>query len=237
MTQSNDQLAALAKELVDAVAQKNILLRVMGGVAVYMTCPSIGTHSALQREIHDLDLVAARKDFDALAELFAARGVALRTREPAQIVFDRDGVEIELSDTAFEEDHRIDLSARLGLASPTLPLADLLLIKLQRKRFAEKDIQDSIALLIDHRVARGEAEGQIDHLYIAQLTRGNWDLFTTVYDNTITLEKILPKYLEPEEAQLVWRRIELIQGDMDFQPKSLAWVVNQIVRRPSQVPR
>lgn len=234
---TNERLAALAKELVDAAAQKNILLRVMGGVAVYMTCPSIETHPALQRAIHDLDLVAARKDFDALLELFAQRGVALRAREQLQIAFDKDGSEIELSDTAFEEDHRIDLSARLGLTSPTLPLADLLLIKLQRKQFAEKDIQDSIALLIDHRVARGEGEGQIDHLYIAQRTRGDWDLFTTVYDNTITLEKILPKYLEPEEAQLVWRRIELIQGDMDFQPKSLAWMVNQIVRRPSQVPR
>lgn len=234
---TNDQLAALAKELVAAATQKNILLRVMGGVAVYMTCPSIETHSALERMSNDLDLVAARKDFDALVELFAARGIVLRTREQSQMVFDKDGTEIELSDTTFHEDHRIDLSTRLALSSPTLPLADLLLIKLQRKTFAEKDVQDSIALLLDHRVARGEAAEQIDHLYIAQRTRGYWSLFTTVYDNAISLEKVLPKYLEPEEAQLVWRRIELIQGDMDFQPKSLTWMANQIVRRPSQVPR
>ncbi len=238
MTQTkNKQLAALAKELVDAAAQKDIALRVLGGVAIHMTCPSIETHSALQRTINDLDLVAARKDFDALAELLAARGVTRRAHEPAQMTFDGEGIEIELSDTDFREDHHIDLSARLGLASPTLPLADLLLIKLQRKQFDEKDIQDSIALLIDHRVAREEAEEQISHAYIAQLTRGDWGRFHTVYANTITLEKMLPKYLEPEEAQLVWRRIELIQGEMDRQPKSLTWMANQFVRRPSQVPR
>ena len=119
----------------------------------------------------------------------------------------------------------------------TLPLADLLLIKLQRKNFIEKDIKDSIALLLDHRVAREEAEEQISHAYIAQRTRGNWGRFHTVYDNTITLEKILPKYIEPEEAQLVWRRIELIQGEMDRVHKSVGWMVNQIFRKPTEIAR
>jgi hypothetical protein len=58
-----------------------------------------------------------------------------------------------------------------------------------------------------------------------------------VYDTTITLEKILDKYVEPEEAQLVWRRIELIQGDMDRQPKSFRWMINQLLKKPTQVPR
>jgi hypothetical protein len=124
----------------------------------------------------------------------------------------------------------------LTLASPALPLADLLLIKLQRVKFAEKDIQDSIALLLDHRVAKGEAEDQIDHEYIAKLCARDWGLFTTVYENTVVLEKVLDKYLEPEEAQLVWRRIELLQGDMDEQPKSLGWMLQQLIKRPTQVP-
>jgi len=234
MTQwTNDQLAALAQELVDAAARKNLTLRVLGGVAVCMTCPSIETRPTLQRTPHDLDLVAARKDWDALAETFAARGVTVRAKEAEHWVFDKDGVEIELCDPIFRH---ADLSARLALASPTLPLADLLLIKLQRVKFAEWDIQDSIALLLDHRVAPGEAQGQIDHAYIARLCARNWGLFHAVYDNTVALEKVLDQHVEPEEAQLVWRRIELIQGDMDQQPKSLGWMLKQIFRKPTQVP-
>lgn len=235
---TNDQLIALAKELVDAAAQKNMTLRVLGGVAVLMTCSSIDeTHPKLQRTFKDLDFVTAQKDFDALAPLLAAHGLTLHEKERARLVFDKDGVEVEVLTPSFQEDHRIDLGPRLALASPTLPLADLFLIKLARVKFEEKDITDSIALLLDHRIGRGEGEDQIDREYIAKLASKNWGLFTTVYDNTVALEKILDQYLEPEEAQLVWRRIELLQEDMDKEPKSFGWMINQFLKRPTEVPR
>jgi hypothetical protein len=231
---TNDQLAALAKSLVEAASQKNLTLRVMSGVAVYLTCPSIETHPALQRQIKDVDFVAPRTQWDALAELFQTLGATPRERQQKSWVFDHSGAVIELCDARFDYN---DLTPRLALALPTLPLADVLLFKLQRQPFEERDIQDAIALLLDHRVAKGEAEDQINHEYIAQLCRSNWNLFHRVYDNTVTLEKILDKYIEPEEAQLVWRRIELIQGDMDQQPKSLGWMINQFLKKPTQVPR
>ncbi len=143
---------------------------------------------------------------------------------------------VELNDPIFRSPQRIDFSARLSLASPTLPMADLLLLKLQRSPFEEKHIQDAIALLLDHRVAQGEVLDQIDHAYIAKLCAQDWSLHTAVYDNSVTLEQVLEKYVEPEEAQLLWRRIELIQEDMDQQKKSLGWMVHQILRRPTQVP-
>ena len=237
MTQStSDQLAALAKELVNAAAEQRLTMRVLGGVAVYLTCPSIATHPTLPRAIKDLDFVAPRADFDALAELFFARGVTAKTRDESQWLFDKDGVEIELTDPIFHERYHLDFTARLALASPTLPLADLLLIKLQRAPFADKDIKDAIALLLDHHAARGEADGQIDCAYIAQLCARDWGLFTAVYDNTVRLEQILDRYLVPKEAQLVWQRIEVLQAEMDRAPKSFAWMVNQILRRPAQVP-
>lgn len=234
--QRNEKLARLARELVAAAGEKNIVLRVLGGVAVYIACPSIETHPSLQREIKDIDVTARRSDFSTLEQVFAADGAVLGKRESSQITFQKAGIEIEVSAPDFKEDHRIDLAPRLELEVPTLTASDLLLVKLQRDKFADKDIKDSIALLLDHRVAKGQVEGQIDQEYIARLCGRDWGLFTTVYDNTVTLEKVLDKYLEPEEAQLVWRRIEQIQGEMDKEPKSVGWMLNQIIHRPTRVP-
>lgn len=232
---SNDQLAALGRELVASATDRNLVLRVIGGVGVYMVCPSIATHQTLQRPIKDLDLAAPREQIQAITELLAAKGIALVRTERSVLHFDKGGTEIEVTEPDFREDYRIDLSLRLGLSSPTVPMADLLLIKLQRKRFEEKDIKDTIALLLDHAVAQGRAGEQIDTEYIAKLTARDWGLFTTVYDNTVALEKVLDRYLDRDEQQRVWQRIELIQEEMDRQPKSMGWMLNQIVRRPTQI--
>ncbi len=236
-TTTNIQLVQIAKELIDAAAQNRLTLRALGGVAVLMTCASLENHPTLQRTVGDVDLAAAQKDLEPLVSLLPRRGLTLRERGEDLILFVRDGVEIEVSAPVYRADHRIDLTKRLALAAPTLPLADLLLIKLQRSEFTEKDIQDSIALILDHRVGRGEGEDQIDRAYIARLSSKDWGLFTTAYANLVGLEQVLDKYLEPEEAQLVWRRIELLQEDMDREPKSFSWMVNQVLRRPSEVPR
>lgn len=231
---NNDKLTALAQELVNAAAEKQLKLRVITGVATLLVCPSIETHAALQRTYKDLDFVAPRGEFDALAELFAARGITAHTKSDNSWVFDKDDVEIELCDPRFLHG---DLTARLALASPTVPLADLLLIKLTRTQMEEKDFQDVVVLLLDHRVARGEGEDQVDREYIAKLAAHNWGVFTAVYDNTVLLEQTLDRYLDSEEQQLVWRRIELLQEDLDREPKSFGWMVNQVLRRPTQVPR
>lgn len=232
---SPNQLARLAQELVAAAFEKQIQARVVGGVAVLLTCPSAETVPALRRQIKDLDLVAPRQDFGRLAQIFESLGAVVRSRGSEEWTWHKDGVEIEVTVPDYVEDYHIDLGPRLALASPTLPLADLLLIKLQRVKFAEKDIQDSIALLLDHSVASSQAEDQIDRAYIARLCGRNWGLFTTVYNNTVALEKMLDRYLAPDMAQLVWQRIELLQSAMDAQPKSLGWMANQIIRRPNRV--
>lgn len=231
---TNDQLAALAQALVDAATRKNLTLRVFAGVGVYMTCASIATHPALQRSFIDVDFVAPLAQWDDLAKLFQANGATPRARALHSWVFDKGGIQIELCDPQFDY---ADLTPRLALGSPTLPLVDLLLEKLRRHPFQEKDKQDAIALLLDHRVAPGDAKKQIDQTSIAKLCATNWQLFHQVYDNTVTLEKSLDQYIEPEEAQLVWRRIELIQGEMDQQPKSLGWMLNQFLRKPIEVAR
>lgn len=234
MTTTNEQQMALATSLVNAATEKKLTLRVIAGIATRMTCPSIETHPTLQREYLDVDFIAPRDEFDTLAELLTAQGCSARAKTRDSWIFEKDGVVIELCDPVFPFG---DLTPRLELASPTVPLADLLLIKLSRAKMEPKDFQDVVALLLDHRVARGEGEDQIDREHIAQLAGRNWALFTALYDNTVLLEQTLDQYLDSEEQQLVWRRIELLQEDLDREPKSFGWMINQILRRPTQVPR
>ncbi|MCI0475543.1 MAG: hypothetical protein L0Y55_04800 [Anaerolineales bacterium] len=234
MTITSEQQAAFAKMLVHAAKQREVTMRVIGGVAVYAMCPSIKTRPKLQRAILDVDLIAARGDWNTLEGIFAENGLALRAKEKASWIFEKDGLTVELCDPNFGF---ADFTRRLALGAPTLPLTDLLLIKLARRPFEERDVQDTIALLLDHPVARKQAADQIDGAHIAQLCARDWKLFHAVYDNLVTLEKTLDQYLEPVEAQLVWRRIELLQSKLDRAPKSPGWMINQFLRQPTQVPR
>ncbi len=234
MTITSEQQTAVAKMLVNAAKQKELTLRVIGGVAIYATCPSLAAHPKLQRAILDVDFVAPRGDWNALEGIFAANDLRVRAKGKESWLFEKDGLVVEVCDPNFGF---ANFARRLALASPTLPPTDLLLIKLARQPFEERDVQDAIALLLDHRVADNEAEGQISHAYIARLCARDWKLFHAVYDNTLTLERVLDQYIEPEPAQLVWRRIESLQSDLDRQSKSLGWMINQFLRKPTQVPR
>jgi hypothetical protein len=222
------ELVRLGTEIVSEATERGALVRLSGGLAIYARCPSIETHTSLQRSYRDLDLIADRRAWMALPDLFLARGFAMQKNTPAHAIFIREGLEVDVRGTSFEGYFSFNLAPRLALAPLTLPLVDLLLLKLQRVDFRENDIKDAIALLLDHRITDGEAEQEIDREYLYKLTNRNWGLWTTVFDNTVELEKILDKYIEPEEAQLVWRRIELIQEVMDGKGKSLGWWLRRI---------
>ena len=226
-----NELVQLGTEIVKQAQARGAVVRLYGGVAIYARCESIATHPKLQRDHADLDLVAASNARAILPELFKAQGFELHEQSPTKLIFTRGELTVDVGGTRFHEQATFDLAPRLELEPLTLPLADLLLLKLQRFHFTEKNIQDSIALLLDHRVASGGDEETIDRDYIYRLTNRNWALWTIVFDNTVTLEKILDKYIEPEEAQLAWRRIELLQEVMDAKGKSLGWWLRAIPNR------
>lgn len=113
---------------------------------------------------------------------------------------------------------------------------ELALRVLTRQPFDENAIREAIVLLSTHSIGRDTPE-QIDSAEIARRCARDWKLFHTIYDNLVTLEKTLDKYLERKEARRVWQRVESLQGEMDRTPKSFGWMVRQILRKPTQVPR
>jgi hypothetical protein len=226
------ELVELGTQLIQDAESRGMTLRMFGGVAIYARCPSIESNPRLQRENADLDFIVSDKDWSRIGEVLTAKGFTKKDETASEQHFLRNNVEIELSKPHFREDYNLDFTSRLNLIPLTLPLVDLLMLKLARIKFSDKDIQDSAALLVDHRVTdEGEEEEEIHRGRLYHVVNNEYRLWKTVFDNTVVLEKTFDKYLDPGEAQLAWRRTELLQEVLDGKSHSMGWWAGRLVTR------
>lgn len=136
----------------------------------------------------------------------------------------------------FEQCHVLNLENRLGLNSPTLPLADLLLTKLQIHQLNPKDAMDVYTLLLAHAVEEYENGGgrvsqEIDLTYINQLTRHDWGWYTSVHDNLAALENLLPEHFAGEDLLLVHSSLAKLRRAIESQPKAFRWQARSLIGR------
>src|SRR5579872_1266128 len=133
-----------------------------------------------------------------LTELLESLGHALDKRFNAlhggeRLFFwdERDGRQLDVFVERFEMCHSLDLRKRLALdpAAATLPVADLMLTKMQIVEINQKDMVDPATLLQDHPLT--EDETGINLAYITELTRGDWGLQRT-------LEKTVDRLSAPD---------------------------------------
>ncbi len=224
------ELVGLGTELVNAAEGRGLVLRLCEGLAVLARSPSIETHLSLQRSYLDVDMVSALESWSGVSDFFASQGWRNKSESPRAVVFERGGVTVEVMHPHYRREFKFDLSERVKLTPLTLPLADLLLLKLARTDFETKDIQDCAALLADHRVTDGGDEAEdINREYLYQVVNRDYRLWKTVFDNTVTLEKTFDQYLEPEEAQLAWRRTERLQEVLDGKSHTLSWWAGRLI--------
>ncbi len=119
--------------------------------------------------------------------------------------------------------HSLPVAQRLEIEPETLPLAELLLTKLQIVELNEKDMSDMHSLIITHEVGTADAD-EINATRIAELCAGDWGLHHTVGRTLERLGVDPPSYsLSPEQRQLVDQRLERLQRALEEQPKTLAW--------------
>jgi len=107
----------------------------------------------------------------------------------------------------------------------TVPLAELLLTKLQVVELNEKDVRDALALLHDHPV--GEEDGEsVNGAHIAKLCASDWGLWRTLTANLEALEGHLGRYELAEEGKgRIKERVEALLGRIEEEPKGLGWKV------------
>src|SRR5919202_6686859 len=99
----------------------------------------------------------------------------------------------------FRMSHEIRLGKRLDMEPLTIPLAELLLTKLQIAEINEKDVLDALALLHDHPVEDADGDS-VNGRRIAALCATDWGLWRTFTANLSTVGDRLELYNLPEES-------------------------------------
>ena len=144
------------KRIIKASDDSGIILRVIGSLAFQMHCPKFGyLQQAMGRAYTDIDFAAYRKQTKAIQELMSSLGYqenreVFIVSEGERAIYDKPeaGLHIDVFYEKLDFCHTIFWEGRLEVDSPTIPLAEMLLEKMQIVQINEKDIIDTIMLLL-----------------------------------------------------------------------------------------
>jgi len=218
-----------AHRIVRGAAQQDLTFRLLGGAAISLHSPS-ASHRALARSYPDLDFVLREKRGDR-AETFLT-GLGYSPDKPFNLYngqhrllfhdpeLDR---QVDVFVAEFRMCHSIPLGNRLELEPITLPLAELLLTKLQIIQMNEKDVRDVCALLLDHPLGDQDAE-TLNGRRIGSLCADDWGLWRTV---GLSLEKVQEVSQGLDIGEELQRKIggqlTSLRQALEAAPKSTRW--------------
>jgi hypothetical protein len=222
-------IVAEAERLLEAARSSNLTIRLIGGLAIYFhTTEDIP--AALRRSYGDIDLATTKAASRGTAELLAGLGYepsrefnALHGSRRLMFFDVQNERKLDVFVDTFEMCHRIPITGRVALDEPTIPLAELLLTKLQVVELTHKDLLDAVTLLDGHEV--GTQDGEVINAdFIAGLTADDWGLWRTTKLNLERIgEQIGSLQLEPEARDRVVARTSALWERIEREPKSRKW--------------
>jgi predicted transcriptional regulator len=227
------------QRVVDAADERGLTVRLIGGTAINRHAQA-AREEPFKRGYRDVDFVGTRQEEDELVELMTDLGYEENERFNTMRRFRLEFVDPVNERKAdyildrFEFCHEWDLSDRLELDHPTIPIEDLLLSKLQIVEVSDRDVRDILAMLTDHPVSEADDTEAIDPSYISGLCSGDWGLYKTV---TMSLERV-DDYVSNNEFPVVEAtiesRIEALDTAIEEQPKSFRWKLRSLVGERKQ---
>lgn len=231
LARMHEDIYLAADQILTGAEKRGIVLRLLGGMAIRMRCPEAAKHPALFRKIPDIDLITRKKHSKALGELFLEIGLkpvsmfnALHGDRRLLFMENEGARQVDVFLDVFEMCHKFDLLKRMPLDEKTLPLADLLLTKLQIIEINEKDYKDVICLFLDHQLSEKDERESINAAYIAGLCAGDWGIWRTITRNLGWVKEFVPKLeMEEDKKQLILSRIEALLARIDKEPKGMGW--------------
>lgn len=206
-----------AKRIIDEGEKVGVQLRLFGGVAFKLLCPS-ALKPPFYRTNSDIDLMAKRENSKKIDGLL--RSLGYKPRE----IFNKLNIgeryiytgetKIDIFFDKFRMCHTFDFRDSLLPGVYTLPLTDLILTKLQVIEIAENEYKDMSAAFQDYNLGK---EG-IDGNQIVEMCNKNWGLYTTF---TKSLTAINAYHPNPKVLKLK----EMIEASS----KSMAWRLRAVI--------
>jgi hypothetical protein len=218
-----------ARRLLAAAEAEGLRLRLIGGVAVRLHVEG-ALDPIFEREIRDIDVVTGKGDGRRAGAFIEAQGyVANRTfnamHGARRLLFydEANSRQLDVFVNTFEMCHVLPIGDQLEQGTLSVPLADLLLTKLQIVTLNAKDRNDAYAVLLEHELGAGDPE-RIDAARIAELCVRDWGLYRTLQINYDRLLAGLPgSGLGEVDQRVIAGRIEAISAATESAPKSVKW--------------
>jgi hypothetical protein len=218
-----------ALRVTDGALAADVKLRVLGGVAVGLHTPE-GVHPALARPYRDIDLVTTGKQSKAAVRLLRELGYVPNDRFNTMngatrlVFYDLEHErQVDVFVGTFNMCHELPIAARLDLDDRTVPLAELLLTKLQIVLLNEKDLQDIWAILFAHDVAEHDDDA-VNAAYIARLLARDWGLWRTSRQTVEAARaRLAQSRLSDDGRALVDSRLARLWERVEAEPKGLRW--------------
>lgn len=211
---------------------KHMVLRLIGALAFRTHCPQYGYfQDALGRKFTDIDFASYPKYTKDILRLFVELGyhedkAVTQLFSESRLLFHDHTYDrhIDIFFNKLDFCHPIHFNGRLEAEALTLPLAELLLEKMQIFKINEKDLIDTIMLLREHPLGETDHE-EINVAVITKTLADDWGFWRTVTGNLKLLDEILDRYtsLTDEDRQVVRQRIHQLRELIDAQPKTLRW--------------
>ena len=246
-----EQLLAESISIIKAAEEKNVVLRIMGGLAIYAhsaeneECKrlqiSLGRLGDNKPPFTDLDLIGYNKQWKQIRDVLE-KGCGLRPDRMVNALFgDRRLVyfhpksrfPIDVFFETLEFSHTLRFGeypghARLQLDYPTLTLADIVLEKLQIHHINKKDLIDLLVLFLGHDISEGMKPNTVDAKYIAGVLSDDWGFWYDATNNLSHLKELGGKLAEESKLShdqwaVIRERIGALSNAIEVQEKTPAW--------------
>ncbi len=219
---------AEARRLVEASTDLGLTVRALGGVAVCLQSPADGP--LLPRSCGDIDVAARRESRRGLADLLKSEGYvpdemfnALHGARRLLFFDEVNQRKLDVFVGEFSMCHAIPITDRLEREPLTVPLAELLLTKMQVVELTERDQRDIYNLTFHHELIVGNGSG-IEADVVAALCAKDWGLWRTSKATIETCQANLAHYaLEAAATELITERLRTLWRHIEDAPKTTRW--------------
>ena len=217
-----------AERLLDQAQRDGATLALLGGVAVRLHALEIPP--SLDREYKDIDFAVPKGRGSDADKLLRGAGYepeivfnAMNGKERMLFHDNQHGRQIDVFVGSFRMCHEIPFGNRLVAGERTVPLAELLLTKLQIVELNEKDVRDTVLLFHGHEVSDHD-EDAVNGARIGELCASDWGLWRTITGNLDRCREHLNDYALPDaDRDQIGSRLDAVLERIEQAPKTRGW--------------